>query len=249
MVISSQASQEWLDGPETRVWSPERTVKPHERGAVMYKKVTGIYAIRCGERCYFGSAVCTTGRINQHKRELKKGIHGNMYMQRVFNKYGDKFVFDVVEVCSREALRKLEQQYIDNHAGELFNLAKTVCELAPPEEHSARMKRAWANRTPEAKAAMSKKISATLKQRYLDKPDELDAAKAALAKGRKVGVKAKTSVEANAKRSAAAKAQWAKRSAEDRAKVSSKISAGMFDKQTSDQRSANASNAAKARTY
>ena len=31
--IRSQAVQEWTEGSETRAWSPERTVKPHERAA------------------------------------------------------------------------------------------------------------------------------------------------------------------------------------------------------------------------
>lgn len=33
MLISSQACQEWQEGSEARLWSPERTVKAHERGA------------------------------------------------------------------------------------------------------------------------------------------------------------------------------------------------------------------------
>ncbi len=32
-VISSQADQEWSEGSETRAWSPDRTVKPHECAA------------------------------------------------------------------------------------------------------------------------------------------------------------------------------------------------------------------------
>ena len=31
--ILSQAIQEWMEGATTRPWSPERTVKAHERGA------------------------------------------------------------------------------------------------------------------------------------------------------------------------------------------------------------------------
>ncbi len=32
-VIKSQADQEWSEGSETRAWSPDRTVKPHECAA------------------------------------------------------------------------------------------------------------------------------------------------------------------------------------------------------------------------
>jgi hypothetical protein len=33
MVIRSQATQEWVEGSETRLWSPGRTVKAHECAA------------------------------------------------------------------------------------------------------------------------------------------------------------------------------------------------------------------------
>ena len=35
--IRSQAAQEWAEGSETRAWSPDRTVKPHERGASLMR--------------------------------------------------------------------------------------------------------------------------------------------------------------------------------------------------------------------
>jgi hypothetical protein len=41
--ISRKAAKELVESSTTRVWSPDRTVKPHECGAGMYKTVTGVY--------------------------------------------------------------------------------------------------------------------------------------------------------------------------------------------------------------
>lgn len=229
-------------------------VKAHERGAVRvlaYTKITGIYAVRCRDKTYFGSSVCIKSRLNTHKRELRQGKHSNSYLQRVYDKYSEEFKFEVVEECSREVLRHREQHYIDTFKGELLNLAKTVCELAPPEEHAERMKGAWAKRTAAEKAAIGAKVSATLKDRYKHDPEMLEKAQQNLAKGRSSEAlkTRKNSPEANEKRRVAAKKQWAARSAEQRKAVSAKVSKGMMEKQTAEQRSNNAKNAANARSY
>ena len=216
-----------------------------------YIKITGIYVIQYKDRAYFGSSVCVKSRLNTHKRELKNGNHCNKHLQNVYNKYGEKFEFKLVEECSREVLRHKEQHYIDSFKGELLNLAKTVCELAPPEVHSARMRGAWEKRTTEERVALAAKISSTLKDRYAHDPEMLEKAQRNLAKGRSSeALKArKSSPEANEKRRVAAKKQWAARGAEQRKAVASKISKGMMEKQTAEQRSNNAKKAAKARTY
>jgi group I intron endonuclease len=200
------------------------------RGEKMaYKKITGIYAIRFGKHAYIGSAVCTSGRINQHKRMLRNGSHENFVLQRMYDKHGERVVFEVIEECNREDLRMREQHHIDN-TEHLLNLSKTVCELAPPEEHSKRMKGAWAKRTPEQKAAMAKKISETLKKRYREHPEELKAARENLKKGR-ASEKMKRnhqSTEAKEKRSSSMKKAWAKRSEEEKKVIASKISATLI---------------------
>ena len=202
-----------------------------------YKQVSGIYEIRFGRYVYYGSAVCTTGRLNQHKRMLRNGVHDNFVLQRMWDKHGDRAVFRVVEECARDELRKREQYYIDSRRRGLLNLAKQVCELAPPEVHSQRMKRAWAKRSDESRAAMSEKISSTLKDRYKNDPKALSSARAALKAGRKAGESRKTSTEANAKRSLAMKLRWANRSDTERASVAAKISNGMMVKMTAEERS------------
>lgn len=153
----------------------------------MYKRVTGVYEIRHlgSNAVYYGSAVCVSGRLNTHRRELRNGVHPNKHLQNVYNKYDGDLVFSLVELCSRSELRKLEQKYIDSHTeGKLLNADLHVCELAPAEVHSTRMQKAWAARSEETKTEMAKKVSATLKQRYSEDASMLSKAQANLAKAR-----------------------------------------------------------------
>ena len=225
--ISSKAAEGSVECSTTRLWSPDRTVKAHECGErnMAYKTVTGIYAIKFGKYSYIGSAVCTTGRINQHKRMLRNGEHDNFVLQRMYDKHGDRAVFEVIELCDRKDLRVREQAHIDA-TDNLLNLSKTVCELAKPEEHSKRMKGAWAKRTPEQKAAMARKISDTLKKRYRENPEALKTARESLAKGRNSEnmKKNRHSAEADAKRSASMKKAWARKTTSEKEAIASKIS-------------------------
>lgn len=230
-VISREAAKELVEPSTTRVRSPDRTVKPHERGAGMYKKVTGIYAIRheATDSIYYGSAVCTSGRINMHKRELRNNEHSNSFLQRMFNKYGSELKFEVIEECDRSELRIKEQAYIDNCKIRLMNLDLTVCELQSSEQHSTRMKGAWKNRTPEQVKAMASKISNTLKRKYQDEPEALKKAQDALVKARASDAmkQNKHSAEANEKRSKGTKADWGGMSQKAKKARAKSISDGM----------------------
>lgn len=76
----------------------------------------GIYAIRCLEnnKLYIGSSVNIQRRINTHRAKLNKKIHSNPHLQSAYNTYGkDKFVFFVVETCSKECLIKNEIWWMD----------------------------------------------------------------------------------------------------------------------------------------
>jgi len=216
-------------------------MRAHECGTSMaYKQITGIYEIRTpSNRVYYGSAVCVTGRINMHKRELRNGIHLNHILQRAWNRYGNEMTFSLVEECERSRLRELEQEYISSVKSKRrrMNIDSVVCELAPAEVHSKRMKGAWSKRTPEQKAAIAKKISETLKKRYRENPEMLEKTRKAAEKAREAAVENKHTPEARAKRSAAMKAAWAKKGPEERAAIASKISSAMKEKYTPEERS------------
>ncbi len=78
---------------------------------------SGIYMIKCvsNEKFYIGSAVKFSQRWNEHRSELRRGIHVNGRLQNSWNKYGESnFVFSIVQiVLNRDDLRATEQQWMD----------------------------------------------------------------------------------------------------------------------------------------
>ena len=79
---------------------------------------TGVYRIRniVNEKSYIGSAqISFRKRRNQHFHLLREGIHHCIYLQRAWNKYGEKnFVFEVLEECEVENCLNREQWWLDN---------------------------------------------------------------------------------------------------------------------------------------
>lgn len=90
---------------------------------------SGIYEIVCiptGKR-YIGSSINTIKRKQQHLKGLRSGNHCNTYLQRSFNKYGEKnFKFYLIHSCEKEDLIKWEQIYLDKLRLIDFN----ICSIA-----------------------------------------------------------------------------------------------------------------------
>jgi hypothetical protein len=83
-----------------------------------HNKTCGVYKILCltSGKIYIGSAVWVEKRWRGHKEELRKGTHVNKYLQNSWNKYGeDDFIFSLVQMCTKENLISIEQEYIDCH--------------------------------------------------------------------------------------------------------------------------------------
>jgi len=79
-------------------------------------QISGIYKILClaNGRFYVGSSVDVHQRVNEHTSELSRRIHGNVRLQNSYNKYGpDAFEVSLLQACSRDALRKVEQVWLD----------------------------------------------------------------------------------------------------------------------------------------
>lgn len=75
----------------------------------------GIYKITCSgnNKVYIGQSVAIGRRWATHKRELSNGTHSNKYLQRAYDKYGEKsFSYEVIELCKKEKLNEREQFYI-----------------------------------------------------------------------------------------------------------------------------------------
>lgn len=94
----------WLDG------------KRLEADAVKLSNKSGIYRIDGPKgRFYVGSAKGLSRRWIEHKRDLRRGTHGNPRLQRAWSKYGEEsFEFSVLEyVEDVTQLLAREQHWID----------------------------------------------------------------------------------------------------------------------------------------
>jgi group I intron endonuclease len=93
-------------------------------------KASGIYRIYCyGNQChYIGSSTNILKRCQKHVRDLNKGIHPNSFLQSAYKKYGtDNFIFELVELTSREKLLLLEDYYLQcSDPEKLFNMNKSA---------------------------------------------------------------------------------------------------------------------------
>lgn len=86
---------------------------------------SGIYRIintRNG-KCYYGSSKNIKKRWQRHLNDLKNNKHANIILQRIWNKYGNIFKFEIVEKCSDDVLLIREQTYLDDNIGG-YNIGK-----------------------------------------------------------------------------------------------------------------------------
>lgn len=86
----------------------------------------GIYYIKNtkNNKQYIGSSKNIENRFQTHKYNLNKNKHGNIILQRAWNKYGkDSFEFGILEIISNiNNLLKIEQKYLDKLPN-LYNIA------------------------------------------------------------------------------------------------------------------------------
>lgn len=78
-------------------------------------KRSGVYQIKCieNEKIYIGQTIDLDRRRYDHLRNLRRGTHHNHYLQRAFDKYGEKsFEFSVLQECSIDDLDKVEKEWI-----------------------------------------------------------------------------------------------------------------------------------------
>lgn len=89
---------------------------------------SGIYKITnlVNSKFYIGSAVYFKHRKGVHIYDLKNNRHGNIHLQRAWNKYGKKaFKFELIEECKKEILIEREQYYIDKLIPH-YNICRTA---------------------------------------------------------------------------------------------------------------------------
>jgi group I intron endonuclease len=105
-------------------------------------KNCGIYFIRnkINNKIYVGSSKNLYNREKEHFSDLRKGKHHNIYLQRAYNKYGEKnFVFEVIETCKEDERLDIEQQYIDKFisSNNCYNINKNA--ILPPTSNKKKI--------------------------------------------------------------------------------------------------------------
>jgi len=124
---------------------------------------SGIYMIRSqvnGKR-YIGSAVNLRNRKAVHFCSLRKNDHGNIHMQRHYNKHGEADLqISIMELCTKEKLIKREQYYIDT-LNPRFNILKVAgsrlgCIISEAHKRKLLELRTGSKHSEETKRKMSK---------------------------------------------------------------------------------------------
>ena len=90
--------------------------------------ISGIYQItnQVNGKRYIGSSVCIETRWRVHLTALRDGTHHSLYLQRVFNKYGEEaFAFEILEKIKKEQCIQREQHYFDTLSPE-YNISPTA---------------------------------------------------------------------------------------------------------------------------
>lgn len=130
---------------------------------------SGIYRIDCNGECiYVGQSIDLKSRKGSHLRKLRQNKHYNIYLQRLYNKYKNDFVFTKIEECDPENLTKREMFWV--------NELKPRCNMQIPsdstyftitEESRKKMSMASKSRMTDE---MKKKISEKTKE-AMHRPD------------------------------------------------------------------------------
>lgn len=121
------------------------------------RKVSGIYTISYdGRIAYVGRSNNCFLRFHQHKTAMRRGVHKNFIMQRIYNKHGMVFDFEVLEEHDVEYLPSFEQFWI-NTINPFANLSSANGFKKHTEESKLKMKLIASKRGSEYYKALGKK--------------------------------------------------------------------------------------------
>ncbi len=127
-------------------------------------KISGIYEIICSciDAHYLGRSVDIYFRWKRHLEDLKKNKHHSDYLQRAWNKYGEKnFEFKIIELAKPDKLKEREKFYLEINAGKFNMMLSSEGVLfhtdAIRKKMSAGQRRNWAKKRREGKDKHTKK--------------------------------------------------------------------------------------------
>jgi group I intron endonuclease len=81
-------------------------------------RISGIYNILCltNQKIYIGSSKNIGERLRIHERDIKKGKHHSVHLQRAWNQYGkESFEYFCIEKSEIEFLIEREQYWMDKY--------------------------------------------------------------------------------------------------------------------------------------
>jgi group I intron endonuclease len=118
---------------------------------------TGVYGIYYKDKLvYVGSASKSfKERWRTHKIGLLKNKHHSVYLQRIYNKYGDILQFKILEICKPNDCIALEQVYLDSYFHEGLGNGSPTAGSMLGYKH-----------TTEARTRMSERKKGNLNNRY-----------------------------------------------------------------------------------
>lgn len=89
----------------------------------MFPVKSGVYRVSLKGLDYFyiGGTVNLNSRMNDHKKRLRYGNHHNKKLLELYSISQD-VVFEVIEFCSLEEVKSVEQKYLDKFKGSPFLL-------------------------------------------------------------------------------------------------------------------------------
>lgn len=86
----------------------------------LYPKSSGIYSITIKSKqtkIYIGQAVNLYNRILHHQSLLRHNNHHNTFLQNLYGKYADEFIYSIIYECSSDELTKTEKRFINHYLG------------------------------------------------------------------------------------------------------------------------------------
>src|ERR1044072_24266 len=98
--------------------------------------ITGVYMIRhkITGKVYIGSTARKMGfpeRFRHHLSELRRGVHHSRYLQRAWNKYGEKaFEFVIIQKCIPDLCLKREQFWMEYYKATDLKFGYNICPVA-----------------------------------------------------------------------------------------------------------------------
>lgn len=127
---------------------------------------SGIYIIYCTTNfgVYVGSTSLFKNRRTTHLYGLRNNQHHCRYLQNAWNKYGeDAFVFQVVELTTKEERFNVEQKYLNLHFGKkyCYNARPQANNAGPSDKSKEELKNTYSRVKSESER---KKISDSLKK-------------------------------------------------------------------------------------